>query len=387
MRQYTTNKEQITQPKKRYIDYVMLSIVLILLTFGFIMVYSTTAYEASMNKKINNDAFFYLKRQVLATLVGVVGMIFATFIPRDFIKKCAIPVYIFSGITLFLILTPLGIRVNGAKRWLNLGVTNLQPAEIAKLAVVLCVAYFVCRLEDSMKGKKPYWFVFCIPLPLCFLTLVITKDLSSTVIIFLIGFSMLSVVHPNWKRTLIVISAGAAFIALVVGLVVLFPDFPLWSFRGDRILAWVDPGSDSEAAYQTSQALYTIGSGGFFGKGIGRSIQKLGVLPEAQNDMVFAVICEELGLFGAISILGLFTALIIRLSAIAQNAKDLFGALVTVGVLAHISLQVMFNVAVVTNLMPNTGISLPFISYGGSAVLVLLTELGIVLNVCRDHKF
>lgn len=386
MRQYTTNKEQIAVRKVRYVDYVMLSIVLILLAFGFIMVYSTTAYEASIYTKYNNDAFYFLKRQLAASVVGVGGLLAAMLVPRSFIKRMAFPAYVAAAISLLLILTKVGYEVNGAKRWLDLGLFNLQPAEVAKFAVILAVPFFVCKFENTIKGKKPYWFVLAVPLPLCFMTLVFTKDLSSTVIIFLIGFSMLSVVSPDWKRTLIVMAIGAAIVAILIALVQLFPDFPLWSFRGDRIHAWIDPTSDSEAAYQTSQALYTIGSGGLFGKGIGRSIQKLGNLPEAQNDMVFAVICEELGLFGAISVLGLFAIIVTRLTAIARNAKDLYGALITVGVLTHISLQVIFNVAVVTNLMPNTGISLPFISYGGSAVLFMLTELGLVLNVCRDHK-
>lgn len=379
--------EPVATPKRKYVDYVMLSVVMILIAFGFIMVYSTTAYQASITEKYHNDAFYFLKRQLVATFIGVIAMLAATFTPREVIKKLVIPAYFVAVGALVLILTPLGVKVNGAKRWINVGFTQLQPAEIAKIAVILCVAFFICQLEDAMKGKKAYWFVFCIPLPLCGMTFLFTKDLSSTIIIFMIGFVMLSIVHPDWKRTVIVFGSLAALAGLFVLLIVLFPHFKLWDFRADRILAWIHPDSDTEAAYQTSQALYTIGSGGLFGKGIGRSVQKLGILPEAENDMVFAVICEELGLFGAISVIGLFTAIVIRLSAIAQNAKDLFGAMITVGVLSHIAVQVIFNVAVVTNIMPNTGISLPFISYGGSATLILLTELGLVLNVCRDHEF
>lgn len=387
MRKYTTNKEKVDHKKKAYIDYSLVFVVLFLIVFGLIMIYSTTSYESSISEITNKDASFYLKKQMVATFLGLIAMVFVMFFPRKIIYNLSIIIYGVAAAMLFLVITPLGQEVNGARRWLNLGVFTIQPAEVAKLAVIIGVAFFLCKIENGIRGKKAFWFVFFIPIPLCFLTLVFTKDLSSAAIIFLIGFSMLYVVCPNVKWVAAISAAGAGFIGLMVFLVLKFPSFPLWDFRGDRIIAWRDPTSGSDAAYQTLQALYAIGSGGIFGKGIGQSVQKLGVLPEAQNDMVFAVICEELGLFGGICILFLFILVIWRLLVIANNASDLFGALIVVGVLAHISLQVILNIAVVTNVVPNTGISLPFISYGGSAVLVLLCEIGLVLGVARDVRF
>lgn len=374
------------EEKKRRIDYILIILVMILLAFGLVMVYSSTAYTASVSSKYDNNPYYFFSRQVFFSVGGLFVMFFATFFPRKWIRKSAPFIYIAANILMFLVLTPLGVRVNGARRWIRLGI-QIQPAEICKFAVIVGMAALVCWFGNAMKSRQGYWWAFILPVPLAVWALLFTKDLSSAAIIFLIGYFTLSIVHPNTKRVLIITAAGIAFLVLMVFLVEKFPDFKAWSFRGDRIHAWLNPEGESEAAFQTSQALYTIGSGGWVGKGIGRSVQKLGVLPEASNDMIFAVICEELGLFGAICIVGLYTAVIFRIWDIAKRAKDLFGALCVVGVMCHISVQVIFNMAVVTNTLPNTGISLPFISYGGSAILILMAEIGLVLNVGRDQIF
>lgn len=388
MANYITNREKKDTKEKAYIDYSLIIIVAFLVGFGLIMIYSTTSYESAISDKTNYDAAYYLKKQLRATLLGIAALIFTTFFKRDWLKKLAPIIYAISAVLLILVKTPLGVTVNGARRWLNFGVMTVQPAEIAKVAVVLSTAYFMCAFENKIRNTKAYWFTFAIPIPLVAFTLFLTDDLSSAVIIFCIGFAMLFVMSPDTKKTLLIAAAGLAFIALLIFLVLKFPDFPLWGFRGERIKAWRNPeASLSDAAYQTSQGLYAIGSGGIFGKGIGQSIQKLGTLPEAQNDMVFAIVCEELGLFGGICIIIMFGLLLWRMLVIANNASDLFGGMVVTGIMAHIAFQVLFNIAVVTNVFPNTGISLPFISYGGSSVLVLLAEVGIVLNVGRDVKF
>lgn len=388
MANYITNREKKDTKEKAYIDYSLIIIVAFLVGFGLIMIYSTTSYESAISDKTNYDAAYYLKKQLRATLLGIAALIFTTFFKRDWLKKLAPIIYAISAVLLILVKTPLGVTVNGARRWLDFGVMTVQPAEIAKVAVVLSTAYFMCAFENKIRNTKAYWFTFAIPIPLVAFTLFLTDDLSSAVIIFCIGFAMLFVMSPDTKKTLLIAAAGLAFIALLIFLVLKFPDFPLWGFRGERIKAWRNPeASLSDAAYQTSQGLYAIGSGGIFGKGIGQSIQKLGTLPEAQNDMVFAIVCEELGLFGGICIIIMFGLLLWRMLVIANNASDLFGGMVVTGIMAHIAFQVLFNIAVVTNVFPNTGISLPFISYGGSSVLVLLAEVGIVLNVGRDVKF
>lgn len=386
MKQYTTNRETAPEEKKRRIDYILVILVMILLSFGLVMVYSSTAYMASVSEKYKNNPYYFFSRQALFAVVGLPVMFFVAFVPRKVIRKSAPIIYAIANILMFLVLTSLGKRVNGAKRWVKIGI-QIQPAEVCKIAVIIGMAALVYWFGNAMKSRQGFWWGFALPVPLAVWALVFTKDLSSAAIIFLIGYFTLAIVHPNTKRVILVTIAGFLVLVLLVFLIEKFPDFKLWSFRGDRIHAWLNPEGESEAAFQTSQALYTIGSGGLVGKGIGRSVQKLGVLPEASNDMIFAVICEELGLFGAICIVCLYAAVVARIWEIAKRAKDLFGALCAIGVMWHIAIQVIFNVAVVTNTLPNTGISLPFISYGGSSVLTLMAEIGLVLNVGRDQIF
>lgn len=217
----------------------------------------------------------------------------------------------------------------------------------------------------------------------------ITENMSSAIIIFGIAVLMLYVSSPDYKRFILLGIVGVAVAALAVFVIVKLNESQSASVgvRGGRILAWLDPEAyASGKGFQTLQALYAIGSGGILGKGLGQSKQKLGFMPEAQNDMIFSIICEELGLFGAVSILIMFLLLIWRFMVIANNASDLFGALLVVGVMGHIAIQVILNVAVVTNTIPNTGISLPFISYGGSSVMFLLAEIGLVLSVGRGIR-
>ena len=212
----------------------------------------------------------------------------------------------------------------------------------------------------------------------------ITSNLSSAIIIMGIAVLMVFVASPDYKKFVLMGVVGAAGVALVVFLIVNAASADGLNYRGERVLAWLDPEAYvSDTGYQTLQALYAIGSGGIWGKGLGQSMQKLGFIPEAQNDMIFSIICEELGLFGAVAIILMFVMLIWRLMVIANNAPDLFGALLVVGVMGHMAIQVILNIAVVTNTIPNTGISLPFISYGGTAVLFQLAEIGLVLNVAK----
>ena len=229
--------------------------------------------------------------------------------------------------------------------------------------------------------------VLLAPIPICFLVWKITENMSSAIIIFGIAFLMLFVSSPDYKRFAALVAAGAGAIGLAVLIIKKMEDSGKLGVRAARVLAWMDPEAYSSGkGFQTLQALYAIGSGGIFGKGLGQSMQKLGFLPEAQNDMIFSIICEELGLFGGIAIIILFLLLIWRFMIIANNAQDLFGALLVVGVLGHIAIQVILNIAVVTNTIPNTGISLPFISYGGTSVMFLLIEIGLVLSVAKGIK-
>ena len=362
-----------------FFDYTLLFIVLFLLGFGMIMVYSTSSYEASLSASLKYDEAYYLKHQALAAVMGLVAMIVVANIPYHFWERFAVLGYFVSAILIALVLTPLGIEANGARRWLNLGL-SVQPAEIAKLCMILFLASFICKMGKGIRTGRGFWLVLMIPVPICLMVWKITNNMSSAIIIFGIALLMLFVASPDYKRFVLMGAAGVAAVAALVFAIIQMEHSDL-GFRGGRILAWLNPEAyASGTGFQTLQALYAIGSGGIFGKGLGQSMQKLGFLPEAQNDMIFSIICEELGLFGGIAVILLFVLLIWRFMVIANNASDLFGALLVVGVMGHIAIQVILNIAVVTNTIPNTGISLPFISYGGSSVMFLLIEIGLVLK-------
>ena len=368
-----------------FFDYTLLFIVLFLLGFGLIMVYSTSSYEASISANLKYDEAYYLKHQAFAAVLGFFAMIVVANIPYHFWERFATLGYFVSAILIVLVLTPLGIEANGARRWLNLGL-SVQPAEIAKLCMILFLASFICKMGKGIRTGRGFWMVLMIPVPICVMVWKITNNMSSAIIIFGIALLMLFVASPDYKRFVLMGAAGVAAVAALVFAIIQMEHSDL-GFRGGRILAWLNPEDyASGTGFQTLQALYAIGSGGIFGKGLGQSMQKLGFLPEAQNDMIFSIICEELGLFGGIAVILLFVLLIWRFMVIANNSSDLFGALLVVGVMGHIAIQVILNIAVVTNTIPNTGISLPFISYGGSSVMFLMVEIGLVLSVAKGIK-
>ena len=378
------SEQNRTKRKKKYFfDYTMLFIVLFLVLFGLVMLYSTSSYEANIKFE---DPAFYFRKQAVASAIGIGVMLVVMLIDYHHVQRFAFIAYVVSLILIILVLTPLGYEAGGARRWLNLGM-SLQPAEVAKLALIVFFASVVCKFGDAIKEKRGFLTVLALALPHAFCVLTITQNLSSAIIIFSIVFMMLFVATPQYKEYFII--AGVALV-FAVGMVLLikYDVIPAsLSYRFARIKAWLDPEAyASNKGFQTLQALYAIGSGDIFGKGLGESIQKLGYLPEAQNDMIFSIICEELGLFGAIAIILLFVLLIWRFMVIANNAQDMFGALIVVGVMAHISIQVILNIAVVTNTIPNTGITLPFISYGGSSIVFLLAEMGLVLSVSRSIR-
>ena len=368
-----------------FFDYTLLFIVLFLLGFGLIMVYSTSSYEASISANLKYDEAYYLKHQAFAAVMGFFAMIVVANIPYHFWERFATLGYFVSAILIVLVLTPLGIEANGARRWLNLGL-SVQPAEIAKLCMILFLASFICKMGKGIRTGRGFWMVLMISVPICVMVWKITNNMSSAIIIFGIALLMLFVASPDYKRFVLMGAAGVAAVAALVFAIIQMEHSDL-GFRGGRILAWLNPEDyASGTGFQTLQALYAIGSGGIFGKGLGQSMQKLGFLPEAQNDMIFSIICEELGLFGGIAVILLFVLLIWRFMVIANNSSDLFGALLVVGVMGHIAIQVILNIAVVTNTIPNTGISLPFISYGGSSVMFLMVEIGLVLSVAKGIK-
>ena len=370
--------------QESFSDYTLLFIVLFLLAFGLVMLYSTSAYDANLTY---NDSTYLFRKQIFSTLAGLVVLFIVSHLPYHLWERFAVIGYGVS-VALVLLIIPFGIEANGAKRWLRVFGISLQPAEVAKLAMILFLAYLICKMGRNIRTMKGFLVVLGAAAPISGLIYIITRNLSSAIIIMGIAVVMLFVACPDYKRFIILGLIGIAGVAGIVFLIVKMSESgSVGSFRGERILAWLDPEAyASGKGFQTLQALYAIGSGGILGKGLGQSMQKLGFLPEAQNDMIFSIICEELGLFGAIAVLMMFILLIWRCMIIANNAPDLFGALLVVGVMGHIAIQVILNVAVVTNTIPNTGISLPFISYGGSSVMFLLAEIGIVFSVGRGIR-
>lgn len=363
-----------------FFDYSLLFIVLFLLGFGLVMLYSTSSYEAAQNY---GSSTFYLMKQLRATILGLAGMMVVANIPYHFWEKFYGLGYIVSVILLGLI-PFFGHEAGGAKRWFRIGGLSIQPSEIAKLCMILFLAVMICKMGKSIRTWKGFIAVMLMPMPVVGMVWKLTSNLSSAIIILGIAVLMVFVASPDYKKFILMALAGIAGAALVVFLIVNAASADGLDYRGERVLAWLNPEAYvSDTGYQTLQALYAIGSGGIWGKGLGQSMQKLGFIPEAQNDMIFSIICEELGLFGAVAIILMFVMLIWRLMVIANNAPDLFGALLVVGVMGHIAIQVILNIAVVTATIPNTGISLPFISYGGTAVLFQLAEIGLVLNVAK----
>lgn len=368
--------------KRHYMDYSLFFTVIFLLLFGLIMVYSASSYESSLKF---NDSAFYLKNQARATALGFIAMLVVSHIDYRLFRAPAPLIYLFSLFMVLLVLTPLGVTRNGARRWIDIGI-SVQPAEIAKVGVILIFAAYICKYGKKLTatGKGLFFCLLLSGVP-AGMVLLITSNMSSAIIIFGIAAVMVFVSSP---RTLPFILIGALLVGgavLVVHLVMngVIPEEI--SYRMMRIRAWLQPEAyASGTGYQTLQALYSIGAGGVFGKGLGQSTQKLGFVPEAQNDMIFSIICEELGLFGAAAIMLMFIILIWRFVVIANNAPDQFGAFIVTGVMAHIAIQVILNIAVVTNTIPNTGITLPFISYGGTSILFLLFEIGMVLSVSRS---
>jgi len=376
-----TKRKRRKEQSEYFFDYSLLFIVLFLLGFGLIMIYSASSYEAFSDF---GDAAYYLKKQAIAIVVGMVAMIVVANIPYRIWEKFALLGYLASVVFILLVKTPLGISANGATRWIRIPVIRLQvqPAEISKLCMILFLATMVCKMGKHVRTWKGFFIMMAMPLPIFLLIWKVTNNMSSALIVMAIAALMVFVASPDYKKFILL---GFGAFAAAMGLVFYVANSDASeNFRFERIRVWLNPESDAQGVgFQTLQGLYAIGSGGIWGKGLGRSIQKMNFLPEAQNDMIFSIICEELGLFGAIAVILMFIMLIWRMMIIANNAPDLLGAMLVVGVMGHIAVQAILNIAVVTASIPNTGISLPFISYGGSSVMFLLIEIGLVLSVAK----
>ena len=351
--------------KKKRMDYTLLIIVLLLVVIGLVILYSTSSYNGRVKF---HDSFYYLKKQAFATILGIVLMFFVAGIDYHVWQKMAVAGYL-AAVVLAVAVMLFGKEYNGSKRWLSLGPFSFQPSEFAKVALIIFLAYLVTKNVKVIGKMRTLLKIMIWILPI--VGLVGASNLSTAIIILGIGVILIFVASPKYGQFIGMGALGVGFMGIFLA---------LESYRLERLAIWRDP-EKFEKGYQTLQGLYAIGSGGLFGTGLGNSVQKLGFVPEAQNDMIFSIICEELGLIGASFIVFLFLLLIWRFFLIATHCRDLFGALIASGAMAHMMIQVILNIAVVTNTIPNTGITLPFISYGGTSVMFLLIEMGLVLSV------
>lgn len=367
-----------------YYDYSLLFITLILVCIGLVMVYSTSSYYA-VKQKFGSAAYFFW-RQTIAAVIGAFVMVAVSKIDyfiyiKGIGKKYKLNL-LFLAYTLCIALQIyvlfFGEEVKGAKRWIKIPLLGtFQPSELTKICVILLVACIVHTAPKKLDNVTGFIWVLIYVMPL--LGLVAVENLSTAIIIAAITFIICFVVARRKGYYFVFGLVAVALVALVI--------FTGEAFRGERILAWRNVETHDKG-YQILQGLYAIASGGLWGKGLGQSMQKLGFIPESHNDMIFSVICEELGIVGALAIILLYVLLLWRLFVVAVNARELFGSLICVGIMVHIAMQVIINIAVVTNTIPSTGIPLPFISYGGTSLVVLMAEMGIALSVSNriEHE-
>ena len=351
-------------------DPLMLLLVFGMIVFGLVMIYSASSYTAGFQY---GNAFYYVKRQIFTVIIGTVMMYMISRPDYHRILKYAWPLY---GIALLMLAAVflIGTASHGQKRWIYIGPVGFQPSEFTKFILIIFLAAMCSAAEPLMKKWKGIILMFLCVMPAA--AMVMATNLSTGVIILGVSYIIIFTASRKWAPFFSLTGMGIAMMGVFLKLA---------AYRLDRIEAWLNVETHPKG-YQTRQALFAIGSGGLFGCGYGKSIQKLAYVPEAHNDMIFAIICEEWGLFGAIISILLFILLIWRCAVIAMAAPDLQGALFVTGVMAHIGLQMMINIAVVTNSIPNTGVPLPFISYGGTSLVFLMCEIGIVQNVARQGK-
>lgn len=364
------NKKRPLWYSGRYFDFPLLGIVLCLVLFGLVMVYSTSSYRAD---ELYGDSTYFAKRQLVFELAALAGMFVVSKIDyRRFARYSKY--FLYLAMALLILVYIIGTASHGSTRWIYIGAFGFQPSEFAKLALIVYTADICTRKPRSLNTLKGLFRMML--LPLITIVLIAIENLSTAIICFGIVAIIVFVASPkNWHFVLM----G------VVGILMCVLFIATAGYRADRIRIWLAPEKYDDG-YQTMQSLYAIGSGGFFGRGLGNSIQKMGFIPESHNDMIFSVICEELGLFGAVLVIIMFITLIYRCTVIAINSGDRFGGLIAVGVMAHIAVQVLINISVVTNTIPPTGVPLPFVSYGGSSIFFILLEMGLVLAVARQMK-
>lgn len=362
----------------RQYDYALLFLTIGIALFGVVMIYSAGYYTAALK----NNPFRYVKSQLFCLVLGTIGMVVVSMMDyrifmQQFLQTKLTLVHLLYLVAVFLqgIVLIIGVDLNGAKRWIRFGPVQFQPSEISKIAAIVFIAYAVYQKRRDLDQFAGFIRVFLYMAPL--IGLILLENLSSAIIVAGITFGMCFVASRKKGYFVGIVLVAVAGLAAII--------FLGEGFRVERIRMWLDV-ENYASAFQIRQGLYAIASGGLFGKGLGKSMQKLGFIPEAYNDMIFSVICEELGVVGAVLVIIAFLALFWRIVVIACHAPDLFGTMLCVGVMVQLAIQVVINIAVVTNSIPSTGIPLPLISYGGTSAAIIMVEMGIVLGVSRQIK-
>lgn len=390
----TTNLTRKRKKSKRGTpDFILLGLLILIVAFGVVMVYSAS-YDYATTK--GWSANYFAKKQLFFGLAGIVVMIWVTFRFDYHICTNRRLVQVFYVISVLLAISVrfIGIEANGAKRWIGIGPIQVQPSEFVKIAVILMVTSYIIRNRKTMNTLKTNaiaWLIVGVPAGI---VTVVGSNLSSGIVILGIGAVIIFSASPKVWPYFVLVFLGFIVVIGVRQLAIHTPqgedtNIPivksiLPAYRIDRIRAWTDPFSDPlEDGYQTIQALYAVGSGGLFGKGLSQGVQKLGFMPEPYNDIIFAVICEELGLVGAVVLMLAYGIVVIRGMAIAMRAPDYAGAFIAIGISSMIGIQAIINIAVNTNTIPTTGMQLPLVSYGGTALVVLLSTLGLLLNISK----
>lgn len=374
-------REPLIEPKSKRgkIDTTFLILVLVILTFGLVMLFSASFAYALYNY---DDSFYFIKRQLLFAVAGIFAMLLISQINYKILEKYSLLLY--AGTICLLVIVLFMRDSSGFARWIRIGGTgglSIQPSEVAKFAIIVLFAHLAAANAEKMKTFTYGVLPFAIALGLVVLLVIAERHLSGTIIIGALGIAMMWFGGTRLRYFGMLVAAGAAAVAVVL----IVPSF--MQYATDRVTIWLDPYSDAQGdGFQTIQSLIAIGSGGLWGVGLGNSRQKYLYIPEPQNDFIFPVVCEELGFIGAAIVVILFALLVWRGFMIAMHCKDKFGALLAAGCVCHIGMQVLLNIAVVTNTIPNTGISLPLFSYGGSALMMTLGEMGVVLAVSKKSN-
>lgn len=378
-------KKRVSSFVDNQFDFILCITVLLLLAAGIIMVLSASAPSALST---TGNSYTYVKKQLIFGIIGLFVMLFLSKVDYRFYKKYYWQIYFASWIILLLVLVPgLGVSVKGATRWIGIGSLQFQPSELTKIGMIIFFAGYLTDHKDELHDfKKGFLIPLCFLIPPIGILFFVQNHLSVSLVICIIVLVMMFMSGCRLKHFVVVGVVGISLIAGVLGFLQVSGSGED-NFRLDRISTYFDPWADAQGTgYQTVQSLYAIGSGGMFGLGLGNSKQKYLYIPEPHNDFIFSILAEELGFLGCFLVIALFAVFIWRGILVAMRAADLFGTLIAVGVTTLIAVQAIINIAVVTATVPTTGMSLPFFSYGGTALLLLLANVGILLNISRSSS-